>query len=47
MPENQTTKELRVVLIGLVGRVFTNGSGSIPGRIIQKTFKDGTWYLIA
>ena len=29
-------------LIGLVGRVFTNGpgyQGSIPGRVIQKTFK--------
>ena len=29
-------------LIGLVGRVFTNGSGdlgSIPGRVIPKTFK--------
>ena len=29
-------------LIGLVGKVFTNGSGdlgSIPGRLIPKTFK--------
>ena len=29
-------------LIGLVGRVFTNGPGdlvSIPGRVIPKTFK--------
>ena len=35
------------MLIGLVGRVFANGSGdwgSIPGRDIQKTFKK--WYLI-
>ena len=34
-------------LIGLVGRVFANGSGdwgSIPGRVIAKTFKK--WYLI-
>ena len=32
-------------LIGLVGRVFTNGPedlGSIPGRVIPKTLK---WYL--
>ena len=25
--------------IGLVGRVFTNGPGSIPGRVIPKTLK--------
>ena len=33
---------LLIWLIGLVGRVFTNGPGdlgSIPGRIIPKTFK--------
>ena len=36
--------------IGLVGRVFTNGPGdlgSIPGCFIPKTFKNGTWYLLA
>ena len=36
-----------VQLIGLVGRVFTNGPGdrgSIPGQDIPKTFKK--WYLI-
>ena len=26
-------------LIGLVDRVFANGPGSIPGRVIPKTFK--------
>ena len=34
-------------LVGKVGRVFTNGLadlGSIPGRVIPKTFKK--WYLI-
>ena len=34
-------------LIGLVSRVFTNGQGgqgSIPGRVIPKTFKK--WYLM-
>ena len=37
-------------LIGLVGRVFTNGPwdrGSIPGRVVTKTFKNDTWYLLA
>ena len=37
-------------LIGLVGRVLANGPedrGSIPGRVIPKTFKNGTWYLLA
>ena len=39
MPLNKETKPNR--LIGLVGRVFTNGPGdlgSIPGCIIAKTF---------
>ena len=35
----------------LVGSVFANGPGdwgSIPGRVIPKTFlKNGTWYLFA
>ena len=33
-------------LIGLMSRVFTNGPGSIPGRVIPKTQKmvlDTTW----
>ena len=37
-------------LIGLVGRVFVNGLGdlgSIPGHVIPKTKKNGTWYLLA
>ena len=37
-------------LIGQVGRVFANGPGdlgSIPGRIMPKTIKNGTWYLLA
>ena len=37
-------------LIGLVSRVFANGPGnlgSIPGRVIPKTLKNGTWYLLA
>ena len=32
----------------LGGSVFANGLGdwvSIPGRIIRKTLKNGTWYL--
>ena len=36
-------------LIGLVVRVFANGPedrGSIPGRVIPKDFKNGTWYLL-
>ena len=36
-------------LIGQVGSVFANGpgdQGSIPGRVIPKTLKNGTWYLI-
>ena len=37
-------------LIGLVSKVFANGPGdlsSIPGRVIPKTLKNGTWYLLA
>ena len=37
-------------LIGLVGWVFANGlgdMGSIPDRVIPKTFKIGTWYFLA
>ena len=37
-------------LIGLVGSVFSNcpgDRGSILGRIIPKTFKNGTWYVLA
>ena len=33
-------------LIGLVGRLFANGLGdlgSIPGQVIPKTLKNGTW----
>ena len=33
---------------GLVGRVVASGPedlGSIQGRVIPKTFKNGTWYL--
>ena len=36
--------------IGLVGRVFANGlgdQGSIQGRVIPKTLKNGTWDLLA
>ena len=36
--------------IGLVGRVFANGRwdlDSIPGRVIPKTLKNGTWYLLS
>ena len=36
--------------ISLVGWVFTKGSGdrgSIPGRVILKTLKNGTWCLLA
>ena len=36
-------------LIGLMGRVFANGLGdlgSIPGRVIPKDFKNGTWYVL-
>ena len=35
-------------LIGLVGRVFSNGPGdlaSISGRVITD-FKNGTWHLL-
>ena len=38
------------MIIGLVGRVFANGPGdlgSIPDRVIPKTLKNGTWYLLA
>ena len=37
-------------LIGLVGRVFAIDLGdlsSIPGRVHNKDFKNGTWYLLA
>ena len=38
-------------LIGIVGRVFTNGPGdrgSIPGLVIPNTIlKNSTWYLLA
>ena len=37
-------------IIGLMSRVFTNGPGdwgSIPGRVIPKTRKNGTWCLLA
>ena len=30
---------LMLGLIGLVGSVFANGLGSIPGRVIPKTLK--------
>ena len=36
--------------IGLMSRVVANGpgdQGSIPGRVIPKTLKNGTWYLLA
>ena len=39
-----------IIIIGLEGRVFTNGPGdlgSIPGRVIPKTLKNGTCYLLA
>ena len=35
---------------GLAVRVFANGPGdlgSIPGRVIPKTLKNGTWYHLA
>ena len=35
---------------GLVGRVFANGPsdlGSLPGGVIPKDFRNGTWYLLA
>ena len=36
--------------LGPVCRVFANNPGdlgSIPGRVIPKTLKNGTWYLLA
>ena len=36
--------------IGLIGRVFANGlgdQGSIPGQVIPKTQKNGTWCRLA
>ena len=39
---NEITTSIYNWLIGLVGRVFANGRGdwgSIPGRVIPKTFK--------
>ena len=42
MPQNQQTQLLIFYIIGLVGRVSTNGQedmGSIPGRVIPKTLK--------
>ena len=38
------------VCIGLVSRVFTKGlkdRGLIPGRVIPKSQKNGTYYLLA
>ena len=36
--------------VGLMSRVFANGSGdqgSIPGWVVQKTQKNGTWCRLA
>ena len=33
-----------------MGKVFANGpadQGSIPGQVLPKTLKNGTWYLFA
>ena len=40
---------VKIVLCIIYIRVFANGPGdlrSIPGRVIPKDFKNGTWYLL-
>ena len=42
--------KFEVNYVGLVGNMFANDLGdlgSIPGRVIPKTLKNGTWYLLA
>ena len=44
------TSSTWVAVMGQMSRMFANGTGdggSIPGRVIPKTKKNGTWCCIA
>ena len=46
----ENSLQLLFSFIALIGREFANDlgdQGSIPGRVITKDFKNGTWYLLA
>ena len=45
-----TTKSQRILCIDIMVRVLANGPedlGSIPGRVMPKTQKNGTWFYLA
>ena len=48
--DDMQTALSKIWMYSLVGRVFANGPGdqvSIPRWVTPKTFKNGTWYLLA
>ena len=50
LPQSRNSMEVKLCWIGLMSRVIANGPGnrgSIPGRVIPKTQKNGIWCRLA